>query len=591
MYLPPAVPTSYLFQRLFGYAKAYKWAYAVSVLGMAATAVTEAMLPAMMKYLLDQGFQVESAFQVVAIPLAIVGLFLAKGLLIYISNYAATWITTHVTMALRNDMFAKMLRLPATSFADPQGSFIAKVLYDVLNIGETISLVVISAFREALTVMALVAYLIYLDTRLALIALSIGPVIVGFVRVFSRRLREAGRSGLDSIGQLTQVLEESVTCQKIIKIYQGQGTEKRRFEAANARFRRAQMKEAIPASATTPLTHLAASVALALIVYLALRQVNQGESTSGVTSVGGFVAFITAMLMLLAPLKKLTEVNTSLQRGRVCAQSVFAFLDSPEEVDSGTVIWENPLGKIEFQNVSYAYPKAIVDSLEAINFCIEPGQTLAVVGASGSGKSTLAALLPRFMSPTQGQILIDGICAEQITLTSLRQHMSLVTQEVLLFNDTVAANIAYGQSNFNMADIEQAAKAANAWDFIKALPLGLHTNVGDGGMKLSGGQRQRISIARAIFKNAPLLILDEATSALDAESDRSVQIALANLMRGKTCVVIAHRLSTIQRADRIIVLSQGKLVEAGTHNELLSLNGMYASLCRLQFNESTSLNA
>lgn len=585
------MPTSSLYRRLFGYAKAYKWAYAISLLGMAATAVTEAMLPAMMKYLLDQGFQVQSQTHVVAIPLAIVALFLVKGLLIYVSNYVATWITTNVTMALRNDMFAKMLRLPATSFADAQGSYIAKVLYDVLNIGETISQVVISAFREALTVMALVAYLIYLDARLAVIALCVGPVIVGFVRVFSKRLREAGRSGLDSIGQLTHVLEESVTCQKIIKIYQGHRTEKQRFEAANARFRRSQMREAIPASATTPLTHLAASVALALIVYLALRQVNQAQASTGVTSVGGFVAFITAMLMLLAPLKKLTEVNTALQRGRVCAQSVFAFLDSPEEADTGTVTWENPRGKVEFQNVSYAYPNAPVESLEAINFQIEPGQTLAVVGASGSGKSTLAALLPRFMSPTQGQILIDGIGAEQLTLASLRQHMSLVTQEVLLFNDTVAANIAYGQPNPDLALIKHAAKAANAWDFICALPMGLQTNVGDGGMKLSGGQRQRISIARAIYKNAPILILDEATSALDAESDRSVQLALANLMRGKTCVVIAHRLSTIQHADRIIVLSHGKLVEAGNHHELLSLNGMYASLCRLQFNETSAVSA
>ena len=582
------MPTSSLYSRLFGYAKAYKWAYAISLLGMAATAVTEAMLPAMMKFLLDQGFQVQSELHVVAIPLAIVGLFLVKGLLIYVSNYVATWITTHVTMALRNDMFAKMLRLPAASFADAQGSYIAKVLYDVLNIGETISQVVISAFREALTVAALVAYLLYLDARLALIALCVGPVIVGFVRVFSKRLRQAGRSGLESIGQLTHVLEESVACQKIIKIYQGQSTEKHRFESANARFRRSQMREAIPASATTPLTHLAASVALALIVYLALNQVNQGEGATGVTSVGGFVAFITAMLMLLAPLKKLTEVNTALQRGRVCAQSVFSFLDSPEEADKGDIEWAHPLGRIEFQNVSYTYPQASMPSLEAINLCIEPGQTLAVVGASGSGKSTLAALLPRFMSPTQGQILIDGVSAEQLSLTSLRRHMALVTQEVLLFNDTVAANIAYGQINPDLAQIERAAKAANAWEFISALPMGLHTNVGDAGMKLSGGQRQRLSIARAIYKNAPILILDEATSALDAESDRSVQTALTNLMRGRTCVVIAHRLSTVQHADRIIVLNQGRLAEAGTHSELIQRNGIYASLSHLQFNDPTS---
>jgi subfamily B ATP-binding cassette protein MsbA len=300
--------------------------------------------------------------------------------------------------------------------------------------------------------------------------------------------------------------------------------------------------------------------------------------------VGGFVAFVTAMLMLLAPLKKLTEVNTALQRGRVCAQSVFAFLDSPEEEDKGRREWREPHGRIEFRNVSFSYASSSTPALVAIDLCIEPGQTLAVVGASGGGKSTLAALLPRFMSPTQGQILIDGIDAQEFSLVSLRKHMALVTQEVLLFNDTIAANIAYGQAHPDRGAVEKAAKAANAWDFITAQPYGLDTLVGEAGMRLSGGQRQRISIARAIYKNAPILILDEATSALDAESDRSVQAALANLMEGRTCVVIAHRLSTIQHADRIAVLNQGRLVETGNHDELLERNGIYASLYRLQFN-------
>ena len=345
------------------------------------------------------------------------------------------------------------------------------------------------------------------------------------------------------------------------------------------------MREAIPASATTPLTHLSASIALAVIVYLALDQVNQAGPQTGVTTVGGFVAFVTAMLMLLAPLKKLTEVNTALQRGRVCAQSVFAFLDSPEEEDKGRIEWRHPQGRVEFRNVSFSYGPSTPPALDAIDLCIDPGQTLALVGASGGGKSTLAALLPRFMSPTQGQILIDGVDAQDYSLVSLRQNMALVTQEVLLFNDTIAANIAYGHANPDKAAVEKAAKAANAWDFISALPQGLDTLVGEAGMRLSGGQRQRISIARAIFKNAPILILDEATSALDAESDRSVQSALANLMQGRTCVVIAHRLSTIQHADRIAVLNQGRLVETGNHEELLQLNGIYASLYRLQFNE------
>ncbi len=572
-----------LYLRLLGYAKPYKLAYVFAILGMVATAATESLFPALMKYLLDQGFQVSSPELVYLIPLALVGLFVLRGLIQYVSNYMMTWITTNIVMVIRNELFSKILRLPSLTFADARGTFVSKVIFDVWQVGDAVSTVLISSIREFLTAIGLILYLLYLDWRLALITLSVGPVIVVLVGLLSKRMRAAGRSSLKSVGELTHILEESVLCQKIIKIYAGQAIEKARFETANAQFRRAQMKEAIPASLTTPMTHIATAIALAMIIYIALDQVTNSSQSQGIQTVGGFVAYITAMLMLLSPVKKLAEVNSAIQRGLVSAQSAFDFLDRPEEIDHGTQRIERANGDIQLRNLTFTYPGAAEPALRQINLKINAGETIAIVGASGSGKSTLAALIPRFVSPDHGNILVDGLDINDIVLEDLRSNIAVVTQEVLMFNDSIGANIAYGNTQASEELVEKAARLANAWPFISEMPNGLDTQVGDAGLKLSGGQRQRISIARAILKNAPILILDEATSALDSDSDKLVHAALENLMKGRTSIVIAHRLTTIEKANRIVVMDKGEIAEIGTHEELLQLNQQYAQLYRMQF--------
>jgi subfamily B ATP-binding cassette protein MsbA len=399
------------------------------------------------------------------------------------------------------------------------------------------------------------------------------------VKVFSKRMRRMSQEALRAMGDVTHVLQESIDCHREVKIFGGQEYEARRFDRSNQKQRGYNMRLTVAAAATVPIVQVFASIAVAVIISIALQQ-----SAANELSVGGFVSFITAMLMLLTPIKHLTEVNSPLQRGLASAESVFELLDERAEEDKGVRVLQRARGRIEYERVSFSYPGSGREALDGVSVRVEPGETIALVGPSGGGKTTFVNLLPRFYEVTGGRILIDGIDTREITLASLRANIALVSQDVTLFNDTVAANIAYGRvGSVSPAELEAAARAAHALDFISEMPQGFETLIGEDGVRLSGGQRQRVAIARALLKDAPILLLDEATSALDSESERHVQAALAELMRGRTTIVIAHRLSTIEHADRIVVLQRGRIAETGSHAELLARNGVYANLYRIQF--------
>lgn len=580
MFNRPALSNRDIYARLLTYLRPYWKGFALAVLGMVAIAATEPAFPAIMKYLLDRGFKTDDARMIWLIPAGIILLFLVRGIFTFCTSYLMTWISTRLITDLRREMFAKVLVLPTQVYHEQSaGKLISRLIYDVGNITEAATTVLVTIVRQSLTALALIAYLLYLDWKLTLITLAIGPLFAYIVKAFSQRIRAASRLTLASIRQVSHAIEESVLAHKVIKIFGGQAQQGERFRLETERLRRALMREAVPASAITPITHMAASVAIAIITYLALSQTT-GQAGS---SPGGFVSFITAMLMLISPIKQLTAVNSILQRGLAACESVFAFLDTPSEDDSGKLELIRAKGNISFEHVSFRYPGADRMALEDLNLSIGAGQTVALVGASGGGKTTISALIPRFYPVSSGHIRIDGVDINDVTLASLRQNIALVSQEIVLFNSTIEANIAFGSSDTcSREDVIQAARAANAWDFIEQLPEGLDTPIGENGARLSGGQRQRIAIARALLKDAPILILDEATSALDTESERQVQAALATLMKNRTTLVIAHRLSTIERADLILVLDQGRIVEAGSHAELLKANGYYANLSRMQ---------
>ncbi len=573
-----------LYLRLLGYVKPYWRVFAMSILGMAVMAATEPLLPALLKPMLDGTFVDKDESVMRMVPIFILVIFLVRGIASFVGTYSIHWVGNKVVMDLRDEMFRKLISLPTRFYDDhATGNLISKLTFDVTQVTAAATSVVTILIRDSIIIVGLLGWLFYLNWKLTLLSLVMVPVIAFIIRTINKKLRTASRDSQQAMGDITQVIEESVTAHKVVKLFGGQQYESGRFSEQANWVRRHTMKQAGAAAANVPIVQMVAAIALSVIIYIATIQTRTDETT-----VGGFLSFIAAMLMLTAPLKRLTSVTEFLQRGLAASESVFELLDTPSEIDVGGENMGRAQGSLGFEHVSLSYQQDERLALSGICLEIPAGQSVALVGSSGSGKSTLANLVPRFYLPTSGRITLDGHDLTDLTLASLRANIALVSQEVVLFNDTVAANIAYGQMREVPEDeIIAAAEAAHAMEFIREMSDGLQTLVGEKGVRLSGGQRQRIAIARAILKDAPILILDEATSALDSESERHVQAALETLMQGRTSLVIAHRLSTIEKTDRIVVLQKGEIVETGTHKELLEKDGVYAQLHRIQFSAAT----
>ena len=569
-----------VYLRLLAFVRPYRWAFFVAAGCMIVSSSLEPALPALLKYLLDDGFaKNQASMDWLLYPALVFGIFLLRAIVGLVADYSMTWVAQHVIADLRVKMFGSLLRLPTAYFGDNlSGRLMTRITSDVGGVSGSATTAITTVIKDSFSIIGLMGWLLYLNWKLTLITLIMIPVIAVVVRGFNGRIRGLARGLQNAQGAVQQVLQETIEGQKVVKIFGGQAYESARFLKMVKQQRHLQMRSALASALQGPIVQFAAALALSIIMAIVLYQAARGEAT-----VGDFVSFITAMLMLLAPSRRLVDVNATIQKGLIAAESVFHLLDQQAELDQGTQDLGRATGLIEFENVSFTYPGSEKAALSNLSFSIKPGEFVALVGPSGSGKTTVANLLPRFYDINAGQIRVDGIPLAEISLTSLRHNVALVSQEVVLFNDTVAGNIAYGcERQVSREEIVAAAVAAHAMEFIERLPEGLDSMVGEKGVKLSGGQRQRLAIARALLKNAPILILDEATSALDTESERIVQQALDELMRGRATLVIAHRLSTIERADRIVVMAQGCKVEEGAHAALLAAGGIYANLYTIQ---------
>jgi ATP-binding cassette, subfamily B, bacterial MsbA len=566
-----------IYRRLLKYVAPYRAAFLFAFFAMAADASLDATIAMLMQPLMENGFVSRDVTITRILVPVLLGIFLLRGLASLSYGYLMAWIGRRVIHALRSELFGRYLVLPTRAFdASTGGSMLSKITFDIEQISASASNAITFLVRDSLKVIALMGVMLYHSWQLSIVIMVVGPTIAALVGYVSRLFRKHSRSIQDSMGDVTRVAEEAIDGHRVVKVFGGEAYEQQRFLQVNDDNRRSNMRLEFARAGSDAIVQWIAGVGITIIIYFAVAHSD--------LSTGDFTAFLSAMLLLMGPLKRLTNINAPLQKGIAAARSVFEVLDrEPEDRGGGRSIGR-ATGELTFQDVSFCYAEDKGDVLQDISFQIPAGTTVALVGRSGSGKSTLVSLIPRLYDVERGKILLDGAPLREYALEDLRRQIALVSQEVVLFNDTIAANIAYGSlANVPREAVERAAEQAFVDEFTQRLPQGMDTVVGDRGVLLSGGQRQRIAIARALLKDAPILILDEATSALDTESERRIQQALGVLMEGRTTLVIAHRLSTVEGADRVLVLRDGAVVEAGGHAELIARDGEYAALHRLQF--------
>jgi len=577
-----------IYKRLLGYTWRYWMVGLVSLFGMLADGAGQAIFTNLLKLITDDLFAKKDAYLIFWMPIWIIGIFFVRSVGTFISNYGISYMGRHVVQAIQQDVFDAYLRLPAAFFgAEPSGQQISRITYTSEQVAAAATDSIKTVVTDGFTVIAMLAVMLYNSVYLTSALLVMVPAIALIAAMVSRRYRRISRRIQGSMGSVTGTVEESVSAHREVRIYGGQTHESNRFSEVTRRTRGLNLKIAATNATSSSTIQLVAASALAALVFLGTRPQILKDMSPGV-----FLAVLTAMGMMLPALRRLANVQANVQRGLSAAEDLFEIIDLPPEPDHGTVVLEHTRGDLSMHGIRLVYPRSEAEALRGVDLHCAPGTVTALVGRSGSGKSSLVSLLPRFYAPSDGQITLDGQNYEAYTLASLRRQIGWVGQSVVLFDGSVADNIAYGElAGASEADIIAAAEAANAMEFIARMPQGIHTQIGQGGNMLSGGQRQRIAIARAILKNAPILVLDEATSALDTESERLIQQALQRLMKDRTTLVIAHRLSTIEGADQIAVMEQGRIVERGTHAELLALGGHYAALHRMQFHDHASQHA
>ncbi len=569
-----------IYRRLLRYARPYVGVFMIGVLGMVLFAATNIGLAYVVKQFVSGAFVKRDPQVLWQVPVGVVVLFTLRGIGDFVANYYPSWVGRQVIKGLRRDVFSHYLRLP-TAYLDRQqsGHLLSKLTNNIELVAAAATSASISLIGDSLSIVGLLAYMFYMNWRLAMFCIAAAPVIGWLMQIANRSFRRYSERIQNSMGDITRVAKEAIDAHRLIKIFNAEDHQTERFEQVNELNRASNMKLAWAKSISNPVVQCLASIALASVLYVAIGQV-----LSHNMQVDQFLAFLAALMQIPSPLRSLVNMSGPLQQGIAAGQSVFDLLDQPTEGSGGTRSIARARGEIEFRNVSFQYASDKAGVLHDVSFRVRPGESVAIVGRSGSGKTTLVGLVPRFYDVQQGSVLLDGVDVREYRLTDLRSQVSLVSQDVVLFNDTIRNNIAFNALDKTDAEVEEAARAANVMEFVAQQPQGFDTTLSDRGQNISGGQRQRISIARALLKDAPVLILDEATAALDNESERRVQQELAVLMRGRTTLVIAHRLSTVEGADRIIVLDQGRIAEIGNHQELLARGGLYAALHGMQFN-------